>query len=177
MERFKRAYAAFEDYLAGGLLFIGLALVLTNVILRYFFGHPQSWIDEYSVYFVVWGVLIGIAVALRDDHHIKVELLFNFLPLKIKRYVSIFANLVGLGFCGLYTFYGCQLVQTYMMTGQNSVDTQTPMWIINLIIPISGFMLGIRFIEKLFYLINKGGSEWLKSMQKGDDLDGHNTTI
>ena len=177
MERFKQAYAAFEDYLSGGLLFIGLTLVFINVILRYFFGRPQSWIDEFSVYFVVWGVLMGIAVALRNDHHIKVDMLYNFLPVKTKRYVSIFANLLGLGFCVLYTFYGCQLVQSYLLTGQKSVDTQTPLWMINLIVPISGIMLGIRFVEKLYYLIKDGGSKWIVMMQKRVDGNGDSSTV
>ena len=41
MERLKRAYAAFEDYLSGSLLFIGLCMIMLNVVLRYFWGRPS----------------------------------------------------------------------------------------------------------------------------------------
>lgn len=49
MERLKRAYAAFEDYLSGSLLFIGLCMIMLNVVLRYFWGRPQSLLDEFSL--------------------------------------------------------------------------------------------------------------------------------
>jgi len=93
-EKIIKAYTAFEDYFAGGMLFTGLTLIFINIILRYFFGSPQSVLDEFSVYFVVWGTLAGTAVALRNDRHIKVDLLFMHLPPVIKRACSVFANSV-----------------------------------------------------------------------------------
>lgn len=174
MERFKRAYAAFEDFLAGGLLFIGLTLIFVNVILRYFFGRPMSLLDEFSVYFVVWGTLIGTAVALRNNHHIKVDMVYNFLPIKLKRIVSIFANSLGLAFCAFYTYFGYQLVQNYIVLGQRSADSQFPLWIVNLVMPLSGLMFGLRFVEKLVFLFKKGGKEWIEEeMRRGDDNGNH----
>lgn len=158
-----RAYAVFEDFFAGGLLFTGLSMIFVNIVLRYVFGKPQSLLDEFSIYFVVWGVLSGTAVALRNDHHIKVDMLYNLLPLKVRRWVSVFANSVGLGFCVLYTFYGNKLVLSYLASGQRSTDSQFPLWIINLIIPVSGLMLGIRFIEKIYQLLKNGGASWIET--------------
>ncbi|MCL4441653.1 MAG: TRAP transporter small permease [Firmicutes bacterium] len=74
------------------MLFIGLSLIFINVILRYFFGKPQSLLDEFSVYFVVWGILAGIAVALRNNHHIKVDIVYGMLSIKTKRVVGVFSN-------------------------------------------------------------------------------------
>ncbi|MDO7787409.1 TRAP transporter small permease [Desulforamulus aquiferis] len=162
MKNINKYYTAFEDYFSGGMLFLGLTMVFINVVLRYFFNMPQSLLDEFSVYFVVWGTMAGLAVALRNDHHIKVDMLYNFLPINIKRFVSIFANSLGLAFAIFFIYYGVELVQTYITYGQKSTDSQFPLWIVNLIMPASGVMLGIRFIEKLYYLIPKGGSEWLK---------------
>lgn len=177
MERFKRAYAAFEDYLSGSLLFIGLTLIMINVVLRYFFGRPRSVLDEFSIYFVVWGILLGLGVALRNDHHIKVDMLYNALPLRAKWVVSIFANSLGLAFCSLYTFYGYKLVNSYIISGQRSVDSQFPLWIVNLAIPISGVMFSIRFIEKLWNILKNGGRDWLAEMGKGGPAGGDRTTF
>ncbi|AQS59258.1 TRAP transporter small permease [Desulforamulus ferrireducens] len=171
MEKLNRIYTAFEDYFSGGMLFIGLSLVFLNVILRYFFGQPQSILDEFSVYFVVWGTMAGLSVALRNDHHIKVDMLYNFLPLKAKWIVSIFANTVGLAFSVFFVFYGTELVQNYLMYGQKSTDSQFPLWIVNLIMPISGVMLGIRFIEKLYHRLKGGGKHWLNKNRGGNHGD------
>lgn len=177
MERFKRAYAAFEDYLSGGFLFIGLTLIMVNVILRYFFGKPQSWIDEFSVYFVIWGILLGLGVALRNDHHIKVDMLYNLLPLKAKRGVSLFAYSLGLAFCFLFTFYGVKLVNSYIISGQNSADSQFPLWIVNLVLPVSGIMFAVRFVEKIFYMFKNGGKDWNTAAEKGVAFDGDSTAF
>ncbi|HHW43127.1 TRAP transporter small permease subunit [Desulfofundulus thermobenzoicus] len=161
MDRFKRAYRAFEDYFAGGLLFTGLTLVFVNVCLRYIWGRPQSVLDEFSVYFVVWGTLCGIAVALRDDHHIKVDMVFRLLPLGIRRSVSILAHCIGLSFALFYTYYGYQLVDKYIKIGQLSMNSQFPLWIVNLVMPISGVMFTVRFLDRLYFHFKNGGKDWL----------------
>lgn len=177
MERLKRAYAAFEDYLSGGLLFLGLSLIMVNVILRYFFGKPQSLIDEFSVYFVIWGILIGLGVALRNDHHIKVDMVYNLLPLKAKRVVSLFAYTLGLTFCFLYTAYGMKLVNSYLISGQKSTDSQFPLWIVNVVIPVSGIMFAVRFVDKISQMFKNGGREWNVKAEKGVSFDGNGTSL
>lgn len=167
MERLKRAYAAFEDYLSGSLLFIGLCMIMLNVVLRYFWGRPQSLLDEFSLYFIIWGLLLGFCVALRDNHHIRVDMLYNILPLRVKWLVSIFSNTLGLAFCIFYTYYGYKLVESYLNSGQRSADSQFPLWIVNLILPVSGLLFSIRFIDKLYQILKNGGRKWMEEMEKG----------
>lgn len=145
------------------LLFTGLTLIFINVILRYFFGKPKSIFDEFSVYFVVWGTLIGLAVALRNNHHIKVDMLYDFLPVKIKRIVSLFANSLGLAFTVFYTYFGFELVRNYVESGQRSTDSQFPLWIVYLIMPLSGILFGARFVEKLYLLLKDGGKGFFEA--------------
>ncbi|NYE58131.1 TRAP transporter small permease [Carboxydothermus ferrireducens] len=158
-----KIYEGLEDYLSGGLLYLGLTLIFVNVILRYVFGKPIALLDEYSVYLIVWGAMIGFATALRDDHHIKVNMLYDRLSPKGKRIVSIFANLVGAFFAILMLIYGIKLVVTYKVLGQGSADSQTPLWIVSLVLPISGFMMVVRFVEKVFLLLKK--DTWQKLIQ------------
>lgn len=177
MGRFKRAYAAFEDYLSGGMLFIGLSMIMVNVVMRYYFNSPQSWLDEFSVYFVVWGILLGLGVALRSDHHIKVDMFYNILPLRVKWIVSIFATVLGLVFCFIYTFYGYKLVNSYLVSGQRSPDSGFSLWIVYLVVPISGVLFGIRFIEKLYHILKNGGRDWRAEMEKGGQHGGDSTAF
>lgn len=159
-------YAGLEDYVSGGLLFVGLTLVMVNVFLRYILGRPESILDEFSVYFVVWGAMMGFAVALRDDHHIKVDMLFRVFPTNIKRIVTLFADLVGLAFSGAMIFYGIKLILTYKLLNMGSTDSQTPLWIVSLILPISGIMLVIRYIDRLLRLL-KNGNTWPENPGEG----------
>lgn len=168
LSKFKDKYAAFEDYFSGIMLFIGLTLIFINVILRYFWGRPQSILDEFSVYFVVWGTLAGIAVALRNNHHIKVDILYGALNVRTRRYISFFAYLTGFAFAVFYTYFGYELVMNYIESGQRSSDSRFPLWIVNLIMPLSGAMFGARYLEKLYSLLKNGGRDWLESEAKGE---------
>jgi C4-dicarboxylate transporter DctQ subunit len=168
----KKVYAGFEDYFSGGMLFIGLSLVMTNVVLRYFFGRPQSLLDEFSVYFVIWGTLCGISVALRNNHHIKVDMLFNLLPLPARRRVSVGAHLIGLAFAIFYTYYGYQLVANYLHSGQASSDSRFPLWIVNLVLPVSGIMFILRYLDKLYFHFKNRGRDWESAQGKGLHPDG-----
>ncbi len=172
MEAFKKFYTAFEDYFSGGMLFLGLSLVMTNVVLRYVFGRPQSLLDEFSIYFVIWGTLCGIAVALRNNHHIKVEMFFQLLPLPIRRWVSVVAHLIGIAFAIFYTYYGYLLVANYLRSGQASADSQFPLWIVNLVLPVSGIMFIVRYLDKLLFHFKNGGRDWEIAQGKGLHLDG-----
>ncbi|MFZ5633748.1 MAG: TRAP transporter small permease [Bacillota bacterium] len=167
MKKFRDFYAAFEDYFSGLLLFTGLTLIFINVILRYFFGKPQSILDEFSVYFVVWGTLTGIAVALRNNHHIKVDMLYNALNVRTRRHVSIFAYFMGFAFTIFYTYFGYELVMNYIASGQRSTDSRFPLWIVNLIMPLSGIMFGARYLEKIYSIFKNGGRDWLEAEAKG----------
>lgn len=180
MKRFIALYEAIEDYLSGGLIFLGLTLVMVNVVLRYVTGKPESILDEYSVYLIVWGAMIGFAVALRDDHHIKVDMLYRLLPLGVKRIITVFAHLVGLAFAGAITIFGTKLVLTYKLLGQGSADSQTPLWIVSLVLPLSGIMVAIRYLDKIYFVFKNGGRDWAAAEKGGrghDSNDNYHSAI
>ncbi len=130
-----------------------------EVIMRYIFNNPTSWINETASIIVVWGILLGLSVALRDNHHIAVDIFYTLLPKKIQKAVDIFANIVGMGFCIFLVYYGAELVLHNFESGQVTMDTRTPYWIYYLVLPISGFMFLIRFIERLKKVINNESIE------------------
>ncbi|MDN5346900.1 MAG: C4-dicarboxylate transporter, DctQ subunit [Clostridia bacterium] len=149
----RQIYDLVEDYLTGVLLITGLGIVLAGVFMRYVLNAPLFWADEIGNYFVIWGALLGTSVALREDKHIRVKILYNLLPLKAQRWVSIFSEAVGLGFCVFFTIGGFILVGKYLQIGQVSLNSQTPLWIPYLIAPITGMLFGLRFADNLLRLL------------------------
>lgn len=160
-------FEAFEEWTSGLLLFTGLTLIMINVILRYVWGSPESLLDEFSIYFVVWGTFIGMSVALRTNHHIKVDAFYDMMPVWMKRYVSMFAHSLGFAFCIFFTYFGILLVCDYYQTGQGSSDSQFPLWIVTFVMPLSGIMLGAGFLQKLLFLFKDRGKAWRDAMGKG----------
>lgn len=133
---------------SGGMIFIGLTLLLVQVIMRYFLGMSTTWQDEAARYFIIWGVLLGSTVAIRDNQHIKVDIfyqLFNELGRKI---INLISNFFVLLFLIILIVYGFLLVKDKFLTGQNS-HIGVELYFIYLILPLSGIFMAIRTIEKI----------------------------
>jgi TRAP-type C4-dicarboxylate transport system permease small subunit len=70
------------------LLDLGLALsviapsiaIFQQVVLRYVFDAPSSWLDEFAVLAFAWMTVLGAAVVQRTDSHMSIDFLARRLP-------------------------------------------------------------------------------------------------
>lgn len=166
MKNFRRTYEMIEDFLSGGLLFLGVSIIFYGVFMRYVMNNPSSWVDEISQYLIIWGVLIGTSVALRNDHHIKVDMLFDVFPLRVQYYITLFANLIGTAFSAFILYYGYTLVAFTHRTGQRSTDVGIPLYIVYSILPLMGILLSLRFLVKLYETARHNGREWMAQRER-----------
>lgn len=148
-----RLYAAFEDLVSGACLALGLTLVLYGVIMRYIFSSPVYWVDEISTYLVVWGAILGWAVAERDRRHIRVSLLFDRLPPRARWLAALASSAVSAGFCLMLAYMALVLEHRYFTSGQLTLNTQSPLWIVYSSLPVAALMLGGRYIVKCLDLL------------------------
>lgn len=151
MKRFRSIIEGLEDWISGLLVVGGLFTLFYGVILRYGLNLPTTWQDEIGRYLVVWGTLIGASVALRDNTHIRVELLYQLFPKKFQHWINIFANLVSMVFFIFLIVYGTELVLDKLATGQKSTGG-VPLWFIYIIVPLTGLILTVRITERLVRL-------------------------
>ncbi|MHB8074419.1 TRAP transporter small permease [Desulfosporosinus fructosivorans] len=160
MKKFWKAFAFVEDFASGGLLFLGVTVIFYGVIMRYVFNDARSWVDEISQYMIIWGTLIGTSVALRNNHHIKVDMLFDSFSNTTKYFVTLFAHSVGIIFGLFLIYYGGGLVKFTYISGQLSTDVGIPLFKVYSILPLMGILLTFRFLVKLFETIKEKGQNW-----------------
>ncbi len=149
MKRVMSLFRSLEDWVAGILIAGGLCTMLYQVFLRYILNVSTTWQDEVSRYLVVWGALIGSAVAIRDNEHIKVEILYQFLPKMAKRITNLFANLVMLVFFAFLIIFGFILVKNKFISGQASYSG-FKLWIIYIALPLSGILMFLQTLVNIF---------------------------
>lgn len=157
MKKIKKIWSFVEDLGAGLFFMSGLTFIFYGVITRYIFNSPKPWVSEISVYLIVWGALLGISSALRDNRHIQVDLLYDVVPNRFKFMFDLFSTIIGIIFCLFYSYYGWGLVMSRYHSGLVSLDVGIPMWIVYLALPISGILFLIRFIERLVVCIRRRG--------------------
>ena len=86
-----RVFSRAEDLLLALLLGIMIVLAVGQIVQRNLFGSGFVWTDELLRILVLWLTMVGSIIASRTDHHIRMDLLLNFVaPLwqrRIKRTV------------------------------------------------------------------------------------------
>ena len=73
-----------SKYTLIALMAVMVAVVSTQVLLRYVFNSSIDWADELSRLTFVWSVFLAIPLGIREGLHVGVELLTTRLPAKIQ---------------------------------------------------------------------------------------------
>jgi len=156
MNSLKKYWALIEDVLSGTFLSLGISLIFYETVMRFLFSSSQAWIGEVSIYLIIWGALFGIAVALRNRRHVQIDFLYDLMKPFYRRIIDLFSVSVGIIFCVFFIYYGGNLVMHNYETGMASMNARIPMWIVYFILPISGTLFLLRFIEQFIHVVKRG---------------------
>lgn len=142
-----------ENFVAIVFFLLGIGISLYAVYSRYILGLSQSWATEIFTMMLVWAIFVGFATALRDDKHVTIDILYDRMGPKMKRFSDIVTLIIGIAFSVFFILTGTDMVLTAYEQGLKSIDVGFPIWINYLIMPISGVLLFIHFIAKIYYSI------------------------
>lgn len=98
-----------------------------QVVNRNFFKLPISWFDEAAVYCMIYMVLIGTEVGLRDGTQIAVTGIVDKLGGRMKTAVQVIAKVIVVIFSFVVLLGGIKLVNIQIRTGQVSAALSLPM--------------------------------------------------
>jgi tripartite ATP-independent transporter DctM subunit len=80
-------------------LIAGIVLfLLAGVVSRYVFSSPIDWIDETVSMGFIWVGMIGAAIAMHRNEHLRLTTFVDRMPLQIRRYVQAFALVAVIAF-------------------------------------------------------------------------------
>ena len=155
MKQFQILIDKLTDNIANGLLYILIALILLvffTVFFRYVFNMSYIIIQEIIMYLHALIFMFGISYALKENSHVKIDVLYNTLNKRTQRVISI---------AGLVSF----ILPTALFVIYISIDMVTQSWVIfegsseagglNLVfilkslIPISGVLIFLQGISEL----------------------------
>jgi len=114
-------------------------VVIAAVVARYVFGQAVSWTEEVPRYLLIWVSFLGAAACVLRREHVGFDLLFNALPPRPRRALSIAISLLILGFGWIMLRYGIVFVQDF---GSDLMETIpfTNYWYYPAM-PVSGFLM------------------------------------
>ncbi|MBQ7247594.1 MAG: TRAP transporter small permease [Lachnospiraceae bacterium] len=147
----ENAEGAFEGFLR----FWALVVMTIQIVTRYFFNHPLVWTEEVARFLNIFAVMTTLAWAIRLHCEMKVTVVVDFLPKKLRKFIGEVMYLFGLVII-VYLFYNSiYVVIEAQKTGKIGAATEIPYWIIYLSAPFGFGLAIVRYIQQ-YYLKIKG---------------------
>lgn len=116
MQRLKKALVALdrdgERWLLLILYAFIVAVVFVEVLRRFAFQYSSIWGEETARYAFIYLVWIGAAAAVRDRAHIRIDIIFQFLPPRGAAFLYLLGDLVTLAFACAALYWSIDSVQT-----------------------------------------------------------------
>lgn len=98
------------DWVMAALFAATILVVTAQVASRYVFDSPFNWTEELSRLLFAWMIFVGAALAIREGTHIRVPVLVERLPARVRRYLSAGSMLLVAAFLGMVVVVACQWI-------------------------------------------------------------------
>jgi TRAP-type C4-dicarboxylate transport system permease small subunit len=105
---------------------------------------------ELTEYAMLYIPFLGAAFVLKEDGHIRIDLVITFLSERSRGWLNVVTSFVGGVVMLTYTWFGAQVTLDYFKRGVPSLESlKTPMFLILMIIPIGGLLFSIQFFRQM----------------------------
>ena len=128
------------------LLFI-VILISLLVILRGTIGYSIKWAEEISLVSMMWITFLTMALGIREDIHIRIEMFVTWLPRRAKVALEYFLNTVLLFISVMMIYYGGMLTKFAML--HRLPATRFPSAVTYIIIPAVGVVCMLQLLVRL----------------------------
>jgi C4-dicarboxylate transporter DctQ subunit len=136
-------------FLAGIILVFIMLSVCLEVVLRYFLNRPQMWVTEVTEVLLLYITFLGTTWLLRQEGHVKVDIILNRLKPKAIALMGIVSSAIGIFVSVTLTVSGFQLTWDYLQRGiYTPTAMEIPVSIIIVIIPVGSLMLLVQFLRR-----------------------------
>jgi len=123
--------------------------IFVDVVLRYFFNSPSTWVTEVSTYLFLYLIFLGTAYALQEGLHIRVTFLLGVFGPRSRRLLALATSI----FAMVYTV--TLLWQTSIMTWTAFKENWTTPTMLNVpyayvyvVMVVGSFLLFLTFLLK-----------------------------
>ncbi|MCT4607332.1 MAG: TRAP transporter small permease [Marinisporobacter sp.] len=141
------------------IMFMGMVgIIFFQVIMRYVFNNSLTWSEELGKFLFVWLSWVGISIGHRRKEHIRITLLVDKLPYKLKQLAEALTELILIIICGITLYYGFIMIDIQMNVPYAGIKISTAWGYLSLVLGC-----GIFIIRAMAYFI-----EAIKNLMKNE---------
>ncbi|UQZ89308.1 TRAP transporter small permease [Deltaproteobacteria bacterium Smac51] len=146
LKKFVRIYDEVEAKVLVASLVFTVLIIFLQIVMRSIFNSSLSWSEELARYIFIWQIWLGMSIGVRDNKHIKVEILFQYVHGRGEKIIKIVATILAIFMCGFLVWYGAKMTNNAMTRNSLSAAMRFPLWIVYLSLPFSSLVTGLRYI-------------------------------
>jgi len=137
------------------LLALTIAVAFEEVISRYIFSKSSAILFAINPWMLVWFAYLTMGLVLRKHGHITIDILVNKLSRRVRAIMTGINLMIVMCVSGALAY--ASVVQVHTLFISNFVSPgllQAPMWAVQLIMPISLFLLCFCSLEQMLKVFN-----------------------
>lgn len=152
LRRIDKLLYSTESVLIGVFSVAALLVGTGQVILRYVFNTGVEWSEAVFMLLTICGVLAGAIRAVRNDLHVRMDLVAQMLPARARRVLNAVACLLSLALCAFYCFSGIIFAGFLRQMGTVNIETGLPDWVIFSIMPVVMALFVVRYCIRIAWI-------------------------
>ena len=128
-----------------------LLTIIIEITIRTFWGRPIMGTIEIIQYCLLFITFLGAAWLLREDGHIKMDIVLSRLRPRAQVFLNIITSTVCAIICLVVTWYGVKVTWYSFQINYRAIsELEIPLVTILFIIPVGSFLLFIQFLRKAY---------------------------
>lgn len=116
-----------------------LLCIAFQVLMRYVFSKPPAWSEEMAVLMFAWATLGGLALGVHEGFHVRLDMLLNALPDRLKALMEALIEGATVVFGGYLAWSGWRFVD--VTSGSVSAAIGYPIEFLHALAPITGALI------------------------------------
>ncbi len=155
----RQAFGTIESVFGAVLLLAALVLFLTGSGFRLIgISAGGGWIEEVTVYLVVWGVLLAASSVVAHNENVRVDIFLRLMGPRMRRRADILASLSGAAFCLVLAWFGWKVAEFSVLLDERGPSfLQIPMVWYYAALPVSMLLCGCRYVVELTTILRSDG--------------------
>lgn len=141
-----------DEHLEEAILVLLLAIISCIMMAQIFartFSNSMTWPEEFSRYCYIWTVFLSLGYTIKKRNMLKVGIVMDLLPQKVRRIFEILVNIIMLALFVILFKHAIVYTDKIRLTGQFSPAMQVPMWIMYLSTIIGFGLSSIRMVQQI----------------------------
>lgn len=136
---------------AGFIMMSALLAVCTDVFMRYFFNRPIAGVLQFSEYSLLYIPFLSAAYVLKEDSHIKIDIVLNRLTPKAQSLINMVTSIMSFAVLLVLAYYGAYITLDYYKRRVPTLEYyKIPEFLVIMVIPLGCLLFSVQCIRKAY---------------------------